>query len=101
MNKIGFSLFNRKGSSTTNTTIPLLTQRQMSINNDERKTGQSQLSMICSATQTQPLIPGKTIVTVGSNAMKPVMSGMCLLDLLKDRPDFMTKVQLTFSKPMQ
>ena len=29
------------------------------------------------------------------------MSGMCILDKLQDCPDFMTKVQLTFSKPMQ
>jgi len=42
MNKIGLSLIHRKGSSTTNTTAPLMTQRKMSNTSIERNIGQGQ-----------------------------------------------------------
>jgi len=61
----------------------------------------TQLGGLSTATQVQPLMPENTIVTVGNKTMEPIQSGMCLMDKLADSPDFMTKVQFTFSKPLQ
>ena len=49
----------------------------------------------------QPLVANGYVVTVEDKATEPLKSGMCLLDCLANKPDFMTKVRLTFSKPMQ
>ena len=49
----------------------------------------------------QPLEPKSYVVTVNEKTTEPLMSGMCVLDRLEGKPDFMTKVWLTFSKPLQ
>ena len=49
----------------------------------------------------KPLDPKNYVVTLNDKTREPLMSGMCVLDRLKGQPDFLTRVWLTFSKPLQ